>query len=164
MAGMIEELGDFVNRSQHDPLKPAKEKLAKERQEVQTERQKAFSDSVDGQVIPYRDTLITKQLEPYTRGKNISPEQLKLVHRNILQGLSDSYKSDNTLSSRYDAVYKTGDRKKIIDFAHQSLDTKLPGIVDSIVKAFGLTAAPPQKSNVRQTQRTVIKVNLKGAN
>ena len=164
MAGKVEDLQGFVNKTKNDPLKPAKDKLANERKEVQTERQKAFNESIDAQVIPYRDNAITKALEPFTRGKSIAPEVIKRIQRNVLQDLQESYDADKTLQQRYDATYKTGDRKKIVEFARQALDGKIPSVVDTVAKMFNLSASAAKAAGTRQSERTVIKGDLRGAN
>jgi hypothetical protein len=164
MAGKIEGLQNFVANKQNDPLKGAKDKLANERKEVQSERQKAFTESVDVQVIPYRNTVISKTLEPFTRGKNIPADQLKRINRSILQEIQETFDSDAALVSRWQATWKTGDRKKIVEFSRQVLDNKIPGIVDAVAKSYNLSTSAARQTNTRQTQRIVIKGDLKGAN
>ena len=158
----VEELEKFINQEQNDPLKPEREKLSKREKEVEQQADTNFNKLIDAQVIPVRDNIITKGLEPYTKGKNVPEDRLAIIKRNILQSLSEHFDADQALQTQYGTIRKTKDLARIVKFTGGKLEAVLPGIVDSVAKHFGLSTNASSSAGIKNRERTVIKGNAKG--
>jgi hypothetical protein len=161
--GTFQQLEDFIRKSQDDPLKSEREKLATRTKELDTQADKNFNSLLDGQILPIRNNLMEQQLKPYLQG--ISSDREKYIRESVIRELAPLWENDTVMQKQYGTLLKTKDANRIVRFVESKLKTHIPTAVNTVVKHFGLTLGKKAASTAKTgAGRTQVRADRTGTN
>jgi len=148
---------------------PEREKLQRERQEFDQNREKAFRGDVGRETFKYQQDTIDKALTSYLKGKKLTDDGKQRLVKAINADINDTLRGDSGYQRQVKAFLAKRDQDGTVRYIKGHLDTIVSGIVDSTWKAFygaplGRPTGQQQQKQVTQEQKPQggpVKVSVK---
>lgn len=146
-----------------DSVDPDREKLTRERQEFDQERDKAFRGDIGRDTFKYQQDSVEKALTPYLKGRKLTDQGKQRLVRAINADINDTLKNDQAYQRQVRAFLTKRDAQGTARYIKGHLDTIISGIVDGTWKAlYGAPVGRPvTPKSAEQTAKPQIGAPIK---
>ena len=131
---------------------PDREKLQRERQEFDQQRDQAFRNDIGQETYKYQQDGIDKALASYLKGRKLTDQGKQRLVKAINAEVRDTLKADQGYQRQVKAFLTKKDAEGTKRYIKGHLDTIIQGVVDSTYKAF--YGAPVGRPAGQQQQKT----------
>jgi hypothetical protein len=151
LKNFLMELRNFASKAKApDPLKADRDKLAQEREEMQTERVRGFyghvRTDVNTQVMAYTNRLLRQELA----GRKLRVDTANRVRKQVNEDLAAAVNTAPGYAERYKAIMGQGDHGRAVGFIVAAARQKLPLVVKRVLRDFNL-GGKPGVAGIRRT-------------
>ena len=142
---------------------PERQKLQSEREQFETQKQQVFLTDVATEANKIWSDRQTKELSPYLKGRNLTSDQMTMLHSNINAKFKKMLSKDTVAQEQMANLLRSGDKAKYIRYMNSKLDKYMPIAAQQVWRAFnGINSAkvkPTVQPTVKSNSSTPIRVN-----
>jgi hypothetical protein len=131
----------FGQRSKEDPYANERKELDTRAQEIEANAGKVFRNDVRAVVNTTVSAAINKQITSELGNRKLNPAIGNRLRREINSELQKAVNSDAAYAKQYEVVMARRNRDSAASFISNAASKKIPTVVKTLLKEFGLTAA-----------------------
>jgi hypothetical protein len=146
--GGIQEIIDWVESFRATASKVPEKKvdareqaLTQKEQQFQQRQAEALVKSVDSDSIKHRDSIIAREIKPFGDWETMDPDRREAVASWVSSRIGKLLGADKAFLDRRNRLITSGDRDGLAKLEQQKLDERVPKLVPSAAKVFGVTKA-----------------------
>jgi len=123
---LVADLADWTRKTEQlanlkpkDEPDPREQELNRKEQEIQTEKDRIFTQEVASAATNSMNGIISKAIAPYLRTRKLSEPQKKGLASGIFTRISESLKTNSAYQQRLASLRKAGNARDIVRFVSQ---------------------------------------------
>jgi hypothetical protein len=137
---------DIANtKPQPKPVDPNAEKFQQEREQLEQEKTKMFTQSVSTELGSWSSSRVTELAGPYLKGRNLNADQKQALESKVLGKVRAAQMGNKEFAANFQKYYSAKDKDGLLKFVKADADKLLPNAVkDSFRVLFSDFGAKPQ--------------------